>query len=163
MEKNMKKNIHYIFLCVCIYVTGSLCCTPETNTTLQINFTSIQKRERETCFRLDGDPWSLMGPQNGTSGSPPSLEHKGLLPLWSSVIWKTWLFKKGLGARAGTCEVLLERLASGWRERLATDPLGGLAEGWPKSHWLIITPAMIISILTTGVLWESGFVLPWLW
>ena len=56
MEKNMKKNIHYIFLCVCIYVTGSLCCTPETNTTLQINFTSIQKRERETCFRLDGDP-----------------------------------------------------------------------------------------------------------
>ena len=35
MEKNLKKNI-YIYICVYIhiYVSESLCCTPETNTTV---------------------------------------------------------------------------------------------------------------------------------
>ena len=37
MEKNMKKNI---YICVCI--TESLHCTAEINTTLLINYTSIQ-------------------------------------------------------------------------------------------------------------------------
>ena len=37
MEKNLKKKYMYI------YVTESLCCTPETNTTLYINYTSIKK------------------------------------------------------------------------------------------------------------------------
>ena len=37
MEENQKKN-----MCVCVCVTESLCCTPETNTTLQINCTSME-------------------------------------------------------------------------------------------------------------------------
>ena len=36
----MKKNIY-------ICITESLCCTPETNTTLQINYTSIKKKKKE--------------------------------------------------------------------------------------------------------------------
>ena len=38
MEKNLKKNV-----CVCVYVnmTESLFCTPETDTTWQINYMSI--------------------------------------------------------------------------------------------------------------------------
>ena len=36
MEKNLKMNI-YIYVCV----TETLCCTPETDTTLKINYTSI--------------------------------------------------------------------------------------------------------------------------
>ena len=37
MEKNMKKIYMYAF------VTKSLCCTPETNTTLYLNCTPIKK------------------------------------------------------------------------------------------------------------------------
>ena len=37
MEKNMKKNIY-------TYITESLCCTPETKTTLYITHTYILKK-----------------------------------------------------------------------------------------------------------------------
>ena len=39
MENNLK-NIH-------IYITESLCCTPETNIILEINYTSIKKEKRK--------------------------------------------------------------------------------------------------------------------
>ena len=51
MENNQKKNIYeYIYSYICIYlviytyVYESFCCIPETNTTLQINYTSIKKK-----------------------------------------------------------------------------------------------------------------------
>ena len=35
MEKNLKKNkFTYIYIYIYIYIYDSLCCTPETNTTL---------------------------------------------------------------------------------------------------------------------------------
>ena len=37
----------YIYIYIYIYVSESLCCTPETNTTLYINYTSIKKWLRE--------------------------------------------------------------------------------------------------------------------
>ena len=37
MEKNMKNNL-YLYIYICLYY---LCCTPEANTTLYINYTSI--------------------------------------------------------------------------------------------------------------------------
>ena len=49
MEKNLKKYI-YICVCVCVYVcthtyiAESLCCSPETNATFYINYTSIFKK-----------------------------------------------------------------------------------------------------------------------
>ena len=43
MEKNMKKNVH-------ICITELLCCTAETNTTLQINHTSIKKLKQKKVF-----------------------------------------------------------------------------------------------------------------
>jgi len=50
MEKNLKKNI-YMCVCVCVYVyvyiTESLGYILKTNTTLQINYTSIKKKERK--------------------------------------------------------------------------------------------------------------------
>ena len=39
MEKNMKKNI-YVYICINI----SVCCTSETNITLQIKYISIKKK-----------------------------------------------------------------------------------------------------------------------
>ena len=41
MEKNMKMNV-----CVCVCVCVSLCYTWETNKTLEINYTSIQKKDK---------------------------------------------------------------------------------------------------------------------
>ena len=46
LEKNLKKNIYiyiyiYIYICTHTYKTESLCPTPETNTTLLINYTSV--------------------------------------------------------------------------------------------------------------------------
>ena len=38
MEKNMKKNV-----CVCVYVTESLCCTAEINTSLEVYFKEKKK------------------------------------------------------------------------------------------------------------------------
>ena len=32
----------YIYIYIYIYMAESLCCTPETNTTLQINYTSLK-------------------------------------------------------------------------------------------------------------------------
>ena len=45
MEKNLKKNTY-------ICVTESLCCTPETNTTLYINYTSIKKLKNKLGWEL---------------------------------------------------------------------------------------------------------------
>ena len=39
MEKNTKKD-KYMY--IHIYITESLCCAPETNTTLQINYNSVK-------------------------------------------------------------------------------------------------------------------------
>ena len=36
-----------------IYITGSLCCTPETNTALQINYTSMKKKNVAVCGKKD--------------------------------------------------------------------------------------------------------------
>ena len=44
MEKNLKKNT-YVSIYIYIYISESLCCTPETNTTLQSNYTSIKKKQ----------------------------------------------------------------------------------------------------------------------
>ena len=48
MDKNLKKNI---YMCVCVYVyvyiSESLGYTLKTNATLQINYTSIKKKERK--------------------------------------------------------------------------------------------------------------------
>ena len=41
MEKDLKKNIYYIYIYIHIYVMESLCYTLETNRILQINYTSI--------------------------------------------------------------------------------------------------------------------------
>ena len=46
MEKNLKKNI-CVCVCVYVYITESLGYTLKTNTTLQINYTSIKKKERK--------------------------------------------------------------------------------------------------------------------
>jgi len=32
----------YIYICIYIYITESLCCTPEINTTLEINYTLVK-------------------------------------------------------------------------------------------------------------------------
>ena len=40
----MKKNM---CVCVYIYITESLGCTPDSNTTLLINYTSIKKKKKE--------------------------------------------------------------------------------------------------------------------
>ena len=42
MKKNLKKN-RYMYMYIHILKTESLCYTPETNTTLEINYTSIKK------------------------------------------------------------------------------------------------------------------------
>ena len=48
MGKESKKRMD-IYICVCI--TDSLCCTPETNTTLQINYTAIKNlTKKNTCI-----------------------------------------------------------------------------------------------------------------
>ena len=36
-----------------IYITGSLCYTPETNTILQINYTSMKKKNIALCGKKD--------------------------------------------------------------------------------------------------------------
>ena len=52
MENNLKKNIYVcVCVCVCVYIyikTESLCCTPKTNSTLSINYTSIKKKKKKT-------------------------------------------------------------------------------------------------------------------
>ena len=50
---NLKKILLYIT--EYIHITESLCCTPETNTTLYINYTSIKKKEEQVD--LERDPW----------------------------------------------------------------------------------------------------------
>ena len=47
MEKNMKKEYVYVYVCVYMYLTESLCCTQQTKTTLQINYASIKEREEK--------------------------------------------------------------------------------------------------------------------
>ena len=39
-------------ICVYICITESLCCTPETNTTLQINYTSIKEKKNKYKYIL---------------------------------------------------------------------------------------------------------------
>ena len=48
IEKNLKNNI-YMFVCL---FTEPLCCIPETNTTLQINYTSNRKKKRSHQLQL---------------------------------------------------------------------------------------------------------------
>ena len=41
--KEPKKNVYVcVSVCVCVYVTDSLPCIPETNISLKINYTSIK-------------------------------------------------------------------------------------------------------------------------
>ena len=71
-----------------ICVTDLLCCTPETNITLEINYTSIkikgEKREREGRQKMVQPPWGKMG-----SGARAAR----LSSLWSH----GWLGVKGGG------------------------------------------------------------------
>ena len=54
MEKDMKKN-----MCVCVYIymyiTESLGCTPDSNPTLLINYTSIKKKKKKVQTPLCGE------------------------------------------------------------------------------------------------------------
>ena len=56
MEKNIKKEYIYYILYI-IYITESLCCTPETNTTLYISYNSIifKKDQVLKCFPVSID------------------------------------------------------------------------------------------------------------
>ena len=56
MEDNMRKR-RYVCVCVCVCMTGSLCYTAESDTTLQINDTLIKKkreRKRKICTSPTG-------------------------------------------------------------------------------------------------------------
>ena len=57
MEDNMKKIMGvYIYTCVCVYMTGSLCCIAEIGT-LQNNYILIKKEKinKGLIFRCKGD------------------------------------------------------------------------------------------------------------
>ena len=55
-----RKESEKIDMCVCI--TESLCCIPETNTTLWINYTLIKDHNNKVCFKVDGKGcWERQG------------------------------------------------------------------------------------------------------
>lgn len=46
----MKQNLKKICIHKNMYTTESICCTPETNTAMQINYTSILKRIKKKLY-----------------------------------------------------------------------------------------------------------------
>lgn len=59
MEKNMKKNI---YVCVCVCTTESLFCTPETDTTLYINYNKKNFWTNDSLWVFH--PWDNSWTQN---------------------------------------------------------------------------------------------------
>ena len=57
MEKNLRNNRY-----ICVRITASMCCIPETNTTLYINYTSrgTKKIKKKIDFHLSIDSVSYL-------------------------------------------------------------------------------------------------------
>ena len=74
--KDYKKSV---YMCVCVCVTESLCCTAETNIIFQINYTSIKKPNPQSQKhthkpsaqnREEGRVRNTQGPQDGCLMAP---------------------------------------------------------------------------------------------
>ena len=90
MEKNLKKNT-YTYMCVFkhalynwiyIYISEPLCCTPETNTILQINYMSLKKKtllqRNLRCSQVRGHWWG--GSSHAGAVPDPPDNYSWLLP-----------------------------------------------------------------------------------
>ena len=57
------KEYDTVCVCVCICKTESLCCIPETNTTLQINYASLKTKEVDFSHLPPAPPHAWLPPQ----------------------------------------------------------------------------------------------------